>query len=187
MTSPDSPTVAGTRRKDRNKNRNPAVPSTDLASDLFSDLAPDTSVDTSVAAFKPAPRLVRLAVLLAALGCLVGMGWALTLHQEAKAPDDIAIERVTPPPASEAVPGQTPVIIDLAFGFNLELAIDGEPVPPAQIVEVESLGQFTFAPGPGKFTERFTNGQHIAQIVYWPKTGDRTTGASIYQWTFRVV
>ncbi len=137
--------------------------------------------------FKPTPRWARFAVILAAIGCVVGMGWTLTLHEDPPAPDDIAIEQVTPPAASEAVPGQTPVIVDLAFGFSMELSIDGVRVPQEQIVEVDSLGQFTFSPGPGKFTERFTNGKHIAQIVYWPKVGSRTTDASVYQWQFNVV
>ena len=144
------------------------------------------SADAS-ATSKRAPRWVRFFVTLAAVGCVIGMGWALTLHQEEQGPSDVAIELLTPPPGSEAVPGQTPVIVDLAYGYNLELTIDNASVPFQQVIEVESLGQFTFSPGPGKFTERFTNGQHIAQIVYWPKTGDRIKDGSVYQWTFNVV
>ncbi len=136
---------------------------------------------------KKAPWWARLAVILALLGCLVGMGWALTMHQEVKGPEDIAIEKLTPPPGSETVPGQTPIIVDMAFGYDIVLMIDGKVVPKEQIDEIDSLGQFTFAPGPGRFTERFTNGQHIAQVIYWPKTGDKDRDSLIYQWAFGVV
>jgi hypothetical protein len=143
--------------------------------------------DITVQTVKRAPRLARFAVTLALLGCLVGMGWALSMHQETKGPDDIAIERLTPTPGAETVPGQTPIVIDMAFGYDIALNIDGKPVPVEQLIEVESLGQFTFSPGPNKFTERFTNGQHVAQLIYWPKIGTREKDGQIYQWTFAVV
>jgi hypothetical protein len=158
------------------------------SSDPSVELSEEINLSTDASAIpRRASRWVRLLVTLAAVGCVIGMGWALTLHQEEPGPTDVAIERLTPPPGSEAVPGQTPVIVDLAYGFNVELTIDEAPVPAEQVIEVESLGQFTFSPGPDKFTERFTNGQHIAQIVYWPKTGDRIKDGSVYQWTFNVV
>ncbi len=134
-----------------------------------------------------APLWARFAVTMALMGCLVGMGWALSMHQETKGPEDIAIEKLTPPPGAETVPGQTPVIIDMAFGYDIALTIDGKLVPKDQLIEVDALGQFTFAPGPGKFTERFTNGEHLAQLTFWPKTGDRVRDGQFYQWTFAVV
>ncbi len=158
------------------------------SSDSSVDLSDETNHPSDTDAIvQRAPRWVRLLVTLAAVGCVIGMFWALTLNEEEEGPTDVAIERLTPPPGSAAVPGQTPVIIDLAYGFNVELMIDDAPVPSEELIEVESLGQFTFSPGPDKFTERFTNGQHIAQIVYWPKTGDRIKDGEVYQWTFNVV
>jgi hypothetical protein len=136
---------------------------------------------------KRAPVVVRLAVTLALLGCLAGMAWAFSLAEEAPQPGDAAIERLTPPPASEAVPGQTPVIVDMAFNYAVKLTIDGTPIPAEQLLEEPATAVFTFTPGPGKFTERFTNGQHIAQIVYWPKDGSETDNAEVYQWAFNVV
>jgi hypothetical protein len=155
--------------------------------DKPSDGASDaTDVATDVAP-RQTSRLVRFAVTLALLGCLAGMAWAFSLAQPPEQPEDAAIERLTPPPGSAAVPGQTPVIIDLAYDYAVTLTIDGVPVPTGQLVEEPATAVFTFTPGPGKLTERFTNGQHIAQIVYWPKSGSETEDAEVYQWAFNVV
>jgi hypothetical protein len=143
--------------------------------------------DPSALVERRAPRIVRFAVTMALVGCLVGIGWSCTLHQSEKGPADVVIERLTPPPAAQTVPGQTPVVIDLAFGYTLELTINGRVVPASQLDEESATALFTFTPGPGKFTERFENGPHIAQIVYWPKEGTKADNADVYQWTFTVV
>ncbi len=136
---------------------------------------------------KRAPLLARFAVTMALLGCLVGMGWAFTLNQTEKQPDDVSLEEVRPPAGSKAVPGQTPVSVNLAYGFDAVLIIDGQQLARKHLVERVAEGLFTFTPGPGKPYERFENGLHTAQVIYWPKTGNQEQNGSFYQWTFYVV
>ncbi len=131
-----------------------------------------------------APGLVRFAVTMALVGCVVGMGWALSMHQDTKGPEDAVIEQLTPAPGSETVPGQTPIIIDLAFGYDVEITIDDKLVPRDKVTEVESLGQFKVDTDP---SNPLTNAPHVVQIVYWPKIGDRTRDAQVYEWRFKVV
>jgi hypothetical protein len=148
-------------------------------------LVPIADIPAPPAQTKRAPLLARFAVTMALMGCLVGMGWALSMHEETKGPDDIAIEKLTPPPGAETVPGQTPIIIDMAFGYDIVLSIDGRIIPKSEIVEVESLGQFTFSQK--SYEERLVNGVHVAQLVYWPKAGDQQRDGQLYQWSFSVV
>jgi hypothetical protein len=160
-----------------------SIESTDAP--VSTDTTTDTTTETLVE--RRAPRIARFAVAMALAGCLVGAGWSCTLHQSEQGPSDVVIERLTPPPAAQTVPGQTPVVIDLAYGYTMELTINGKPVPASQISEEPSTAVFSFTPGPGKFTDRFENGPHIAQIVYWPKEGSKAENAELYQWTFTVV
>jgi hypothetical protein len=133
---------------------------------------------------KRAPRAVRFAVTMALVGCVIGMGWALSMHQDTKGPEDAIIERLTPGPGSETVPGQTPIIVDLAFGYDVDITLDGKAVPKDQVTEVEALGQFQIKTDP---SNPLTNALHIVQIVYWPKIGDKVKDAQVYQWSFKVV
>jgi hypothetical protein len=135
-----------------------------------------------------APKLARFAVTMALLGCLVGMGWAFTLNQEEPQPDGTSLEEVRPPAGSKAVPGQTPVSVDLAYGFDAILSIDGVTIDRSEIVERESDGVFTFTPKEtSPYFGRMENGLHSAEVIYWPKTGTREADAEIFQWTFNVV
>jgi hypothetical protein len=134
---------------------------------------------------KRAPWYARFAITMALFGCLAGMAWAVSMNQEPAQPKDKNLERVTPPAASEAVPAQTPVIVDVVFGFDADLTIDGVPIKRRYVKERVSLGEFVYTPGPGKPFERFENGLHTAQVIYWPKSGTKEKDGVIYQWTFR--
>ncbi len=143
---------------------------------------PSGDPDATTGVTKRAPKIARLAVTLALLGCLVGMGWAFTLNKEEPQPDGTSLEEVRPPAGSKAVPGQTPVSVNLAYGFDAFLSIDGLPVDRSLVVERAAEGVFTYNP-----KENFKNGLHTAEVVYWPKTGTRQQDGEIFQWTFYVV
>jgi hypothetical protein len=131
-----------------------------------------------------ASKLVRLAVTMALVGCVIGMGFALSLHQETKGPADEAIERLTPTAGAETVPGQTPIIVDLAYGYDCDITLDGIEIPKRDVIEDVALAQFKLKTNP---SAPLTNSLHVMQIVYWPKIGDKKRDAQFFQWSFKVV
>jgi hypothetical protein len=144
----------------------------------------ESGLDGQELTYKRAPLLARFAVTMALLGCLVGMGYAFTLNKSEEGPEDVVIEKLTPLPGSETVPAQTPIIVDLEYGYDVEITVDGRPLPIGEIDEREQLAEFVYTPGEGKLFPRFENGKHVVQIIYWPKLGDKERDSEFYQWTF---
>ena len=130
-------------------------------------------------------RMVRFAVMLAVIGCFVGMGWAFTLNKTPEIPLRTDVEGVEPAFGAAAVPGQTPVKVDLVFGYTGEISIDQNPLPKDEVQYEKAQAILSFSPGPGKSVSRFTNGIHVAQVVYWPLANP--TDRKVFQWSFTVV
>jgi hypothetical protein len=120
---------------------------------------------------------------LAIAGCLFGIGLAFSLHQDTRPPLGCAgVESLTPAVDSKAVPGQTPVIVDLPFGWTGQISINGQAV----IQEIErAQAILRFTPGPDKEIRRFENGPNIASVTYWPI--ERETDKQTCNWKFNVV
>ena len=129
--------------------------------------------------------MVRLAVTLAIIGCFVGMGWAFTLNKSPEVPLGTGVEGVEPAYGAAAVPGQTPVKVDLLFGYTGEIKIDDTPLPKDEVTYEKAQAILSFTPGPGKAFGRFTNGLHVAQVVFWPV--GNPADSKVFQWSFNVV
>ena len=135
-------------------------------------------------------RLGGPAVVVALILCFVGMGWAFTLNTTPELPAGTEVEGVEPVFGAAAVPGQTPVKVDLQVGYTGEISlVDGQNNEinlPADEVDYEpAQAVLSFSPGPGKTITRFTKGLYKAQVVYWPVTN--STDRKIFQWSFTVV
>lgn len=125
----------------------------------------------------------RTLLTFAVAGCLFGIGLAFSLHEEDQAPLGCAgIESLTPAVDAKAVPGQTPIIVDLPFGWTGQLSVNGQAVNQ-QIERAQAI--LRFVPGPDAEIGRFENGPNIASVTYWPiaREQDRET----CNWRFNVV
>jgi len=114
-----------------------------------------------------------------------------------------AIEELSPVENAVQVLQQETVRVDLQFGYEGVLVIDGielpttvlneietEPgaqidLPPTAIIDV-ATGVITFQPSDGALIEEFTEGRHDAELIYW-KTADGRDSARSYRWHFTVV
>jgi hypothetical protein len=114
-----------------------------------------------------------------------------------------AIEGVAPVENAVQVLQQEQVRVDLEFGYEAVLVIDGVEMPITALTEIETRpgaqvilpptaifdaanGVITFLPTEGAPIETFTEGRHDAQVIYW-KTEDGRDGARRYRWNFTVV
>jgi len=156
---------------------------------------------------RPVDWKLAFASLPIALGIFL-IGWALvssvTGDEVTKLPD--AIEEINPPPDAVQVLAQTGVVADLAEGFFGRMEIDGvafdtmlmqdltnNNVEPGEQVDIPDGVVFepgndtlTFTPGPSIDLDRFGEGLHTVDVIYWKlELGEGT--ARTYTWTFNVV
>lgn len=114
-----------------------------------------------------------------------------------------AIESVSPVENAVQVLQQERIAVDLEFGFEARLIIDGielettligqlEAEPGAQL-EIPPTAVFdpgnsviSFTPGEGAQITELVQGQHSATVQYW-KIEDGPGNARSYSWTFFVV
>lgn len=114
-----------------------------------------------------------------------------------------AIENVTPVENAVQVLQQEQVRVDLQFGYEAVLVIDGEELPTTALSEIgaepgaqvelpptaifdAANGVIFFVPAEGALVESFSEGRHEAQVIYW-KAEDGRESARRYRWTFTVV
>lgn len=114
-----------------------------------------------------------------------------------------AIEGVTPVENAVQVLQQEQVRVDLEFGYEAVLVIDGVELPTTALSEIETEpgaqvdlpptaiydvanGVIFFVPTEGAPIESFGEGRHDAQVIYW-KTEDGRDSARRYRWSFTVV
>lgn len=181
----------------------------DIDHDAATGPTPDEGTDERV---PPARRRVDRGLLIA---CLViagglaliiwGMTSALTGSDGVERPD--AIEDLVPVENAVQVVQQSSVIVDLQFGYEAVLIIDGIELETSRIGEsTEDLepgqqqttdprtavfdpgnARISFQPTEGAPIESFSQGLHTAQVIYWRIEDGRDNGARSYRWTFNVV
>jgi hypothetical protein len=95
------------------------------------------------------------------------------------------VEKVQPTPGGLLRPSSE-VSIDLADGYIGRLVIDGKVIPDDQLVIIKSLGQITYQPSNGKVFEKFEEGPHVAQVIFWKVDESENVNPQNYTWDFRV-
>ena len=110
----------------------------------------------------------------------LGLGFGSAGGAPVDLPDPI--ESVNPRPG-DTIQRQAPIEVDMVTGYDLEIFIDGIPIPDDQVVGVEATGLFWWRPGPAHLFEQWTRGEHTARIVWNTSSGLSDTGE--YQWSFR--
>jgi hypothetical protein len=170
------------------------------------DLLPDDA-ENAPATPRPRRRLDR-GLLIASLviaGGLVLIAWgligAVTGDEGVDRPD--AIESLSPVENAVQALQQERVVVDLEFGYEAELEIDGILLPTTRIgeVEVEPGEQvdlpptavfdggnsiISFQPTEGAPIESFDEGRHQARVIFW-KVEEGREFARSYVWSFDVI
>jgi hypothetical protein len=96
-----------------------------------------------------------------------------------------AIEELVPKPGDLVSP-QTAIGVNLRDDLTGVLEFDGAEIPKDQVVEQETVGIITFAPGPEKDLTKLPPGSHTITVVYWPRASTREHGTTSYTWSFKV-
>ena len=102
--------------------------------------------------------------------------------EESGLPDPL--EAVFPLPG-DAVVRQTVVEVELPVGYRIDLFVDDEQVPPDEIGFTPSTGRWTWQPGPDRWMERWTTGDHTVRVE-WDRVEGGRPDPGEYEWTFRV-
>ena len=126
-------------------------------------------------------RLIYLALGVALIAVVV---FAVVLSPDAPLPElPDAIEAIVPADG-DTVLRQTDLTIDMAIGYEIEVFIDGLPVPESDFTYVEPTAVWTWAPGPGQRFEEWEPGLHTVVVRYERVVGGVDFGE--YRWVFRV-
>jgi hypothetical protein len=182
-------------------------------SDTELELQPtDASLDAEATAPTKRRRLDRgelIACFVIACGIVLiawGMTSAITGNDGIDRPD--AIEELSPVENALQVFQQEQIVVDLEFGYEAVLVIDGIELPTERIGEFsgdltpETAGQqistpptavfdpgnsiISFRPTEGALIESFDEGRHTAQVIFWQAEEGRDSARS-YRWSFEVV
>lgn len=153
-------------------------------------------------------RRIDRGLLIASLviaGGLVLIIWgfltAVTGDEGIDRPD--AIESLSPVEDSVQVLQQDRVVVDLEFGYEARLVIDGIELPvtllgrleaePGQQLPIPPTAVFdpgnaiiSFQPTEGAPIEEFTQGRHEATVIFW-RTEEGPDTARSYSWSFDVI
>ncbi len=126
--------------------------------------------------------------MIAVLLCIVlGSVYALVRQsqQNAISLDGGIIERLIPAPGLKVLK-QDAIGVDLAPGYEASLALDGVPIPTAQLSIIAPLGQYTLNPVVGSEYESLPTGDHCATVTYW-RIGDGPQQSTSRSWCFTVL
>lgn len=157
---------------------------------------------------KPIDKGLLIACLVIAGGIALivwGLSSALTGSDGVDRP--VEIEEISPVENALQVLQQGNVMVDLQFGYEAALVIDGIELPTSRLGEVRDdiepgqqqttdpttavfdpgNARITFQPSPGALIEEFTEGRHNAQVIYWRIEEGRENGAQSYRWSFDVI
>lgn len=93
------------------------------------------------------------------------------------------VEAISPVPG-ETVLRQSPIEIDMAVGYRLEMFVDGVRIPADELTLVEATGVYSWEPGPGRLFSIWTPGEHRVRITWDTVAGVPDPGE--LEWTFRV-
>ena len=94
-----------------------------------------------------------------------------------------AVESVSPA-NGETVQRQIELRIDMQVGYEIELFVDGVPIPPTEIAFVQATGRYSWVPGPGRALAEWPAGLHTARMTFERVSGRFDTGE--LHWTFRI-
>ncbi len=109
---------------------------------------------------------------------------AVILSPDGRAPSlPAAVDRYAPTDGA-LVLRQTRIEIDLQAGYDIDLVVDGVPIPDAELEHVEATGLFTWTPGPGQTFDTWTPGFHTVEVRWDRRTGLPDPGS--LRWSFRV-
>jgi len=156
-------------------------------------------------------RRIDRTLLLASLAIAVGLVlivYALASADTGPTKDDypVAVDDLSPVPNAVQVLAQSQVIADLAEGYEGRLVIDGRALdtirldelptadvePGAQIDVLPGVvfepgnGTLTFTPGEGGPIERFGEGRHTVQVIFWRSDAGPGSARS-YTWSFQAI
>ncbi len=135
-----------------------------------------------------------------------GVGSAITGSDGIDRPD--AIEDLAPVENAQQAFQQEQIMVDLQFGYEAQLIVDGIELPTARIGEFtgdlspENAGTqvsapptavfdpgnsiITFRPSDDALIQSYSEGRHSVQVIFW-KTEEGRENARSYRWSFDVV
>lgn len=191
---------------DRDLGNADATPLATSASTVAEDAAPDA---TPVGERRRLDWGLAIACSVIAIGLVAivwGVGSAITGTDGIERPD--AIEDLAPVENAQQTFQQEQILVDLQFGYEAVLVIDGIELETARIGEFagdlspDNAGVqvsapptaifdpgnsiITFRPSDGAPIESFSEGRHTAQVIYW-KLDEGRQNARSYRWSFDVV
>lgn len=143
-------------------------------------------------------------------GGLVAIGWgvgsAITGSDGIDRPD--AIENLAPVENAQQAFQQEQILVDLQFGYDAVLIVDGIELPTARLGEFDgdlspdNAGAqvsapptavfdpgnsiITFRPSDNAPIESYSEGRHSVQVIFW-KIDEGRENARSYRWSFDVV
>lgn len=95
----------------------------------------------------------------------------------------VGLQGVAPSPGAQ-VPRQTPVGARVEPAWEPQLVIDGVSIPSSQLdAGTTQLGEYFFAPGPGKAIEELRSGRICAVVTATPVIALEAPDL-IYEWCF---
>ncbi len=177
-------------------------------------IEPVTDSDHGLDGSQPQPRRRRDKGLIAAcfvIACGIaliawGMASAITGDDGRDRPD--AIEQISPVENAQQAFQQEQVVVDLEFGYEAVLVIDGIELPVERIGEFggdlspDNAGEqvstpptaifdpgnaiISFRPTDDALIESFDEGRHQVQVIFW-KSDEGRDSARSYRWSFDVV
>ena len=134
-----------------------------------------------------------------------GVGSAITGSDGINRPD--AIEDLSPVENAQQTFQQEQIMVDLQFGYEAVLVVDGIELPTSRIggnvspddadagsqVSAPPTAVFdpgnsiiTFRPSENALIDEYSEGRHSAQVIYW-KIDEGRQNARSYRWSFDVV
>ena len=94
------------------------------------------------------------------------------------------IESVVPTPGSSVI-RQTSVEIDLEFGHEATIFVDGFALPENELVHVDATGVYRWAPSPASnVMAEWEPGEHAVRVE-WVRIVDSPISGT-FEWSFRV-
>jgi len=110
--------------------------------------------------------LLGLAALMGVAAILLALVLADTDDNDVSVTGNAAVDELIPPRNAQVL-SQENVGIDLAFGYDARLTVNGVEIPREQIRHLPNINRFTFRPDQGKVVESLRAEQNCAQVSYW--------------------
>lgn len=130
------------------------------------------------------PTRYRVVLMMLGLALIVVVALAIVLAPDGREVAIPAAVESVDPPNEATVLIQTELEINMQPGYEVELFVDGIPIPADEVRFVAPTGIYRWRPGPGMTFEAWTPGLHTAQITWQKTTGTPEVGE--YRWVFRV-